>query len=83
MRFSDVTKQKTIALISHRDGHLSTTKTIQTVGFVVLALLLMLSVLLNREQTSELYLIFASYCGGLTISKGVVSSYQQKGARDE
>lgn len=65
-----------IELVTNADGRLSTTATVQMVGFVVLAAVLLLSVLYNRESAADLYMWFAAYCGGLTISKGIVTTRQ-------
>lgn len=65
-----------IELVTNADGRLSTTATVQMVGFIVLAAVLLVSVLYNRESASELYMWFAAYCGGLTVSKGIVTTRQ-------
>ena len=65
-----------IELVTNADGRLSTTATVQMVGFVVLAAVLLVSVIYNRESASDLYMCFAAYCGGLTVSKGIVTTKQ-------
>lgn len=65
-----------IELVTNADGRLSTTATVQMVGFVVLAAVLLVSVIYNRESASDLYMWFAAYCGGLTVSKGIVTTKQ-------
>ncbi len=65
-------------LITNSDNRLSTTATIQFLGFLVLAATLLYSVALGNHDTSDLYLYFAGYCGGLTASKGVVTAYQSR-----
>lgn len=63
-------------LISNADGRLSTTATIQFLGFLVLAVILLISVLLARDSAEAFYNTFAIYCGGLTVSKGAVGAYK-------
>lgn len=70
-------------LISNADGRLSTTATIQFLGFLVLAGILLISVLLERPSSGEFYITFAAYCGGLTVSKGAVSAYKSKHGGDD
>ena len=65
-----------IELVTNADGRLSTIATVQMVGFVVLAAVLLVSVIYNRESASDLYMWFAAYCGGLTVSKGIVTTKQ-------
>lgn len=67
-------------LITSQDGRLSTTGTIQFLGFVVLASTLLWSVWLDRAASTELYQWFALYCGGLTVSKGAVTAYRARKA---
>lgn len=69
-------QNRLIELVTNADGRLSTTATVQMVGFIVLAVVLLVSVLYNRESASELYMWFAAYCGGLTVSKGIVTTRQ-------
>ena len=74
-----------IELVTNADGRLSTTATVQMVGFVVLAAVLLVSVIYNRESASDLYMWFAAYCGGLTVSKGIVTTKQmgRRGYRED
>lgn len=55
----------------------STTNIIKILGFIVLAAVLLFSVYLGRETSTEMYFIFATYCGGLTVSKGIVDLKRQ------
>lgn len=63
-------------LFTNSDNRLSTTATIQFLGFVVLAGTLIYSVALGNTDTPDLYLYFAGYCGGLTATKGAVMAYK-------
>lgn len=63
-------------LFTNNDNRLSTTGTVQFLGFLVLAATLIYSVYMGRGDVTDLYLYFAAYCGGLTASKGVVSAYR-------
>lgn len=64
--------------ITNSDGRRSTTAFAQFVGFFVLAGVLVYAVYLDRASVPELYAVFAAYCGGLVISKGVVTAYKDK-----
>lgn len=70
---------KFLEFISNNDGRRSTTAFIQFTGFFVLAGVLVYAVFLDRA-VAELYAIFAAYCGGLVVSKGVVTAYKDKNA---
>ncbi|MBS9777173.1 MAG: DUF2644 domain-containing protein [Gammaproteobacteria bacterium] len=70
-------------LITNQDGRLSTTSTIQILGFLVLAGTLLYSVYKGNSDTSTLYLYFAAYCGGSATSKGFVSAYKNKHTNTE
>lgn len=72
---------KFLELITNNDGRHSTTAFIQFIGFFVLAGVLIYAVYLNRA-VSELYAIFATYCGGLVVSKGVVTAYKEKNLKN-
>ncbi len=63
-------------LFTNADGRLSTTGTVQILGFVVLAVVLVYSVYMQRPDITDLYLYFAGYCGGLTATKGAVTAYR-------
>ncbi|PID62010.1 MAG: hypothetical protein CR974_03880 [Gammaproteobacteria bacterium] len=65
-------------LISNADGRLSTTATVQLLGFVTLAAVMLYSVYLGRDYVPELFDTLALYCAGLTISKGAVTAYRDK-----
>lgn len=67
---------KITQLITNNDNRLSTTATIQVLGFLVLAGTLIYSVALGNADTPDLYLYFAGYCGGLTATKGAVMAYR-------
>lgn len=64
--------------ITNSDGRRSTTAFAQFAGFFILAGILIYAVYLDRSSTSELYFIFASYCGGLVVTKGVVTAYKDR-----
>ena len=76
---------RVLELVTNSDGRLSTTATVQLCGFAVLALVLLVSVILDRASATDLYGWFAVYCGGLTVSKGAVSAYRErnKGGNDD
>ena len=74
---------KAYELVSNADGRLSTTATIQVAGFVVLSFVLLIAVMLDRESASELYIAYAAYCGGLTMSKGAVTAYRARYDNDK
>ena len=69
---------KAYELVSNADGRLSTTATIQFAGFVVLSMVLLLAVALDRDSASELFIAYAAYCGGLTVSNGAVTAYRAR-----
>lgn len=72
-----------LELVSNADGRLSTTATVQMAGFLVLAIMLLASVMANRESAADLYMWFAAYCGGLTVSKGIVTTRQTRHFKGE
>ena len=49
-----------------------------TALLIILALVLLLAVALDRASASELYIAYAAYCGGLTVSKGAVTAYRAR-----
>lgn len=65
-------------LFTNADNRLSTTGTVQFLGFLVLAATLIYSVYMGRSDVTDLYLYFAAYCGGLTATKGAVMAYRAK-----
>lgn len=65
-------------LITNESGRLSKTSTIQTLGFVVMAAVLLLAVYLNRSYVPDLYFAFGTFCGGLVVTKGAVTAYKEK-----
>lgn len=71
-----VSKLNPRELVTNADGRMSTTGFIQFGGFLVLAGVLVWSVWLDRSTTGELYAWFATYCGGLTVTKGAVTAYR-------
>lgn len=73
---------KFLEYITNSDGRRSTTAFIQFTGFFVLAGVLIYAVFLDRA-VAELYAIFAAYCGGLVVSKGVVTAYKDKKTQNQ
>nr|DAW76813.1 MAG TPA: Protein of unknown function (DUF2644) [Caudoviricetes sp.] len=75
---------KFFELFTNTDGRASTTGFIQFFGFIILAGVLVYSVYLDREVSSDFYLYFALFCGGQVVSKGVVTAYKSvRGYREE
>ncbi len=69
--------------ITNADGRGSTTAFAQFMGFFILAGVLLYAVYLDRSSVAELYAIFATYCGGLVVSKGVVTAYKEKSSNQQ
>lgn len=70
-------------LFTNNDDRLSTTGTVQFLGFLVLAATLIYSVYMARDDVTDLYLYFAAYCGGLTATKGAVMAYKHNRKTEE
>lgn len=62
-------------LVTNSDQRLSTTATVQFIGFIALSLVLLASVYYDRSYVPELFTSFAMYCGGLVVTKGAVGAY--------
>ncbi|MGR6980827.1 DUF2644 domain-containing protein [Testudinibacter sp. P27/CKL/0425] len=70
-------------LITNTDQRLSTTGTIQFLGFVAMTAILLYCVYLDRSYVPELFTTFALFCGGLVATKGAVSAYRERGKQDD
>ncbi len=70
-------------LITNTDNRLSTTGTIQFLGFLAMTAVLVYSVYLDRTYVPELFSIFALFCGGLVATKGAVSALRERGKTDD
>lgn len=69
-------------LFTNADGHMSTTASVQFLGFVVLAGGLIYALVVGLDIAESLYKCLAMYCGGLTASKGIVTAYKSRGIAD-
>ena len=65
-------------LVTNADGRLSTTTSIQFFGAALMSLILVYSVFMDRSYVTELFAIFAFFCGGVA-TKGAVSALQRRG----
>lgn len=70
-------------LITNKDKRLSTTTTVQFLGFLALAGVMVYSVWLDRSYVPDLFTTFAVYCGGLVVSKGAVTAYRDRDSKGE
>lgn len=66
-------------LVTNADGRLSTTTSIQFFGAALMSLILVYSVFMDRSYVTELFAIFAFFCGGGVATKGAVSALQNRG----
>jgi|LSQX01.1.fsa_nt_gb hypothetical protein len=66
-------------LVTNTDGRLSTTTSIQFFGAVLLSVVMLYSVFMDRSYVSELFAIFAFFCGGGAATKGAVTVMKDRG----
>ncbi|MDP8173681.1 DUF2644 domain-containing protein [Pasteurella skyensis] len=70
-------------LITNRDNRISSSKTIQALGFIVLSASLIYCIYLDRSCVPELFNSFALFCGSIAISKKASNAYMYKGKQNE